>query len=573
MRINVTAFSGRRFLASALLMLVAAEASAQSSRDTAAARAIALTPASTFVVMNPAMLGNRVRGELDYTYAHKPFWRTSGIGLNVGNFRIQAGRGAFAFPPKEDEYFVGLDYAGTLLEKELFPHLAFVVGADASLGYGAEKFRAGFGYVAETTGGFISTALRAEAGPVTIIPYFAPGFFRARYTRVTEDVLTGKTGKRITQGGGVRIQFFDHLSAEFGVRKTRIGEAVPRYGMSIGASALPLPQGVPSNVTNVRIEMDNDYFAFRTPPQRRPDEDYTNGLRLSFDRTEPIDALAFLTRHAAPCAADARVKRCSRARLELGQEIYTPVDDSFLNRQFDRRYAGWLYGSYSGHLLTDREDRSVTIAAGVVGPQSLAKTVQTGFHALFPWYHHPNGWADQLAFEPGVIASSTRRYIVGGTRYSDYLQLIPEWRVSAGNVLTGASVKTTARIGYNVPAPWSVVTSRAKTFGAYAFAGAREDLVLHNIFLDGNTSRHNSPVKRVPWVWQQETGFGFKAGFFTAEYRLARREREYRVARVPEFDIAVSNQPVPAGVPIVPIIDVPSSHPFGTLSVTIDRSF
>ena len=133
----------RHAVISALLMLGAAQASAQSSRDTAAARAIALTPASTFVVMNPAMFGNRVRGELDYTYAHKPFWRTSGIGLNVGNFRVQAGRGAFAFPPKEDEYFVGIDYAGTLLEKNLFPHLAFVVGADASLGYGAEKFRAG----------------------------------------------------------------------------------------------------------------------------------------------------------------------------------------------------------------------------------------------------------------------------------------------------------------------------------------------------------------------------------------------------------------------------------------------
>lgn len=549
-------------------------ARAQTPRDTAAARAIALTPASTFVVMNPAIFGNHVRAELSYTFAHKPFWRTSGIGLNVGNFRIQAGRGSFAFPPKEDEYFVGLDYAQPLVDKELLPHLNFVLGADASLGYGAEKFRAGYGYVAETTGGFISAALRAEAGPLTVIPYFAPGFFRARYTRVAEELLAGKTGKRLTQGGGVRVQLANRFNVEFAVRKTRIGDAVPRYGMSVGATALPLPPSALSNVRNLRIEMDNDYFAFRIPPQQRPDDDYTNGLRVSFDRSEPLRSLAFLTRHVEACGLRTGGPRCSRARIEIGQEIYTPLDDSFLNREFDRRYAGWLYGSYSGHVLDDREDRSLTVTTGVVGPQSLAKGVQTGFHALFPWYHHPNGWETQLAFEPGVVISAAHRYLVGGkTPRADWLQLIPEWKLSVGNVLTGATAKATARVGYHVPSPWDARAPRS-TFGAFVFAAEREDLVVRNIFLDGNTFRHNSPVKHEPWVRQQETGFGLKIAFVTAEYRLAKRQREYRVRSVSEEEIAVYAPPgTPSGNGFRPAIDVPGSHAFGTLSVTIDRSF
>lgn len=566
-----------RFALSPAILLafaVSTAAIAQTPRDTAAARAIALTPASTFVVMNPAIFGNHVRAELSYTYAHKPFWRTSGIGLNVGDFRIQAGRGSFALGQREDEYFVGVDYARSLVEKTLVPRIDFVLGADASLGYGARKFAEGYGYVAETTGGFLSAALRAQAGPLTIIPYFAPGFFRARYTRVADDVLSGSTGTRITQGGGVRIQLLDRLNVEFGVRKTRIGDAVPRYGMSVGATALALPDGVASSVRNLRVEMDNDYFTFQTPPDQRPDEDYTNGLRLSFDRSEPLHSLAWLTRRAAPCGEMASVSPCAAARVELGQEIYTPLGDSYSNAHYDRRYAGWLYGSYSGHVVSDLQDRSFTLVAGVVGPQSLAKSVQTGFHALFPWYHHPNGWESQIAFEPGVIVSVGTRYLVRDQTVSTkYVQLIPEWKVSVGNVLSGASAKTSLRAGYNVPAPWRTSSSRARGFGAYALAAAREDLVLHNIFLDGNTFRHNSPVKRVPWVWQYETGIGLRAGVFTAEYRDARRDREYRVARVPAVDIAVIGAPLPPGVPLVPVIDVPRSHPIGTLSVTIDRAF
>ena len=559
----------------AAVALAGAPAGAQAARDTAAALGIALTPASTFVVMNPAIFGNKVRAEVDYTYAHKPFWRTSGVGLNVGNFRIQAGRGSFAFPPKEDEYFVGLDYAGALLRRPLLPHLELVIGADASLGYGAEKFSEGYGYVAETTGGFVSAALRAQAGPLAIIPYFAPGFFRARYTRVAEDLLLGKTGTRFTQGGGVRVQLAEHMNVEFAVRKTRIGEAVPRYGMSIGAAALPLPRGVSSNVRNLRVELDNDYFTFKTPPVQRPDEDYTNGLRVSFDRSEPWRPLALLTRRLESCGTT-ELARCARARLEVGQEIYTPVQDSQLNRDFDRRYAGWLYGSYTGHVLTDTEDESFSLAAGVVGPQSLAKSVQTGFHALFPWYHHANGWDEQLAFEPGIIASAAHRYLIRGdlAPWADYAQLIPEWRVSAGNVLTGASAKVSGRLGYRVPAPWSTGTQARSRFGAYVFVAEREDLVLHNIFLDGNTFRHNSPVKRAPWVWQHETGAAFKAGFITAEYRLAKREREYRVQRVPDVVYTRRGPTVTARtVGMVPVIEVPGQHPVGTISVTIDRSF
>lgn len=573
-RSRVKSVSAPAALAGAVLLLTCSAAvAAQSARDTAAAQALALTPASTFVVMNPVIFGDSVRAAMNFDYAHKPQWRTSGFALNVGAFRAQVGRGHFAYSPFEDEYFVGLDYASALLDKPLIPHLNFVLGADASVGYGAVNSGGGRGTVAETTGGFIAAAVRARLGSLTIIPYFAPGFFIGRYTLVGNGFLSGMTGKRITQGGGVRFELADKLNVDFGVRKTRIGDAIPRYGMSVGLTALPFSQGTSSNVRNLRFEMDNDFFTFRIPPRRRPDEDYTNGLFVSFDRSEPIRALSILTSHRAVCGDQPHAPACALARIEIGQEIYTPIDDSFLNLKFDRPYAGWLYGSYSGHLLTDREDRSITLAIGAIGPPSFAENVQKGFHALFPWYRHPNGWGSQLRFEPGILASMTRRYLIGGSgTRSEYLQVIPEWKISLGNVLTGGSAGALARIGYDVPQPWNSSSSRHPRFGAYAFAGIREDLVLHDIFLDGNTFRGHAQVIRTPWVWQRQAGAGLRIGYVTAEYRAVLRQREYRVRNI---DLCLATGcPAPSTLPTIPsTLDIPKSHPYGTLSITIDRSF
>jgi lipid A 3-O-deacylase len=546
---------------------------AQSAGDSAAGHAIALTPASTFVAMNPAMLGDVVRTAIGYNYAHKPGWRTSGVALNIRDFRIQVGSGHFGVAPRESEYFVGLDFARALVSAPVISRVKFILGADVSAGYGAIEFQPGNGAVGQTMGGFISAALRARFGDLTIIPFFAPGFFLGKYTQVDDGFLSSQSGRRLTQGGGVRVEVADRLNIEFGVRKTRIGDAVPRYGMAIDVSELPLPRGAQSNIRNLRLEMDNDFLIFGIPPQRRPDDDYTNGLRVSFDRSEPLKALAALTSFRPACGDRQGPAACAVARIEIGQEIYTPTGDSFFNLKFDRPYAGWLYGSYSGSLLTNRDDRSITLTAGVIGPQSFAEKVQTAFHALFPWYRHPSGWGSQLKFEPGIVASLTHRYLAGGSGpLAEYVQVIPEWKISIGNVLTGGSAGARARIGYKIPAPWSLSAARGSRIGAYAFAGFREDLVLHDIFLDGNTFRGHAQVHRVPWVWQRETGAGVRVGFVTAEYRAVLRQREYRVGN---FDpCSVFACATLSALPIIaPILDIPKSHPYGTLSITIDKSF
>ncbi len=544
-------------------------ACAQSVGDTAAASAIALTPASTFVTMNPAIFGEPTRSALAFNLAHKPSWRTYGGSVNIGAFRLTLGTSEFESPFRERHFFVGGDYARRLLDVRLLAPLHFLVGGDVSFGYGARDFGRAQGVVAKTAGVFLAEALRFSWKRSSISPYFAPGVFWGRYTRVYGDDQSGKAGWRMTQGGGLHAELADGLGFEMAVRKTRIGEAIPRYGFGVWYRAAPLPVSVPSEVRNLKVEMDNDFYAFWIPPNRRPDEDYTNGLRVSFDRTHAFRGFGFLARDPA-CSNARNAAPCTITRIEIGQEIYTPQVDSLHYLNHDRPYAGWLYATYKAPRVTRDGESTISLSVGVVGPPSMADKVQKAFHALFPWYHRNTGWDRQLKFEPGVIAGfSQRRLLLLDLLPSEVVQVVPEWTLAAGNVRDAATAGLGIRLGYHVPHPWLDSGEQSSWWSIYLSGKAREDLVLHNIFLDGNTFDSHSQVKRNPFVNQRETGAGLRIGLVTAEYRAVIRQREYTSRERGDLACPIGYD---ACVPPSPI-RIPASHPYGTLSVSLAKAF
>jgi lipid A 3-O-deacylase len=293
---------------------------------------------------------------------------------------------------------------------------------------------------------------------------------------------------------------------------------------------LATPQaGAAQAVAAVGVQLDNDLLSFWLPPQQRSDANYTNGLRLTLDVNRAPWWGRRFARHAAPCAPDTSTPTCLTTGFVLGQHIYTPVRDSVYPIPGERPYAGWLYMGVSARAVGRKGVESVTVQLGVVGPPSLAGTVQTALHSSRSDLSRPLGWQHQLAFEPGLLVSYSRSRILleGQALGVRVFELVPHWGATAGNVLTGAHGGITLRLGYNVPGPPGWPGHRDGGLALYTLGGLRENLVLRNLFLDGSTFRASPRVEKLPFVAEWEFGGGIQFRGFLLEYRARNSTREY----------------------------------------------
>jgi hypothetical protein len=87
----------------------------------------------------------------------------------------------------------------------------------------------------------------------------------------------------------------------------------------------------------------------------------------------------------------------------------------------------------------------------------------------------------------------------------------------------------TLRAGLNAEHPWKF--ENHGRIGAYVSLGAREDVVLHSLFLDGNTFRESPGVERIPYVWQKELGAGISMGSIAVDYQSIMRSQEFTTGR------------------------------------------
>jgi hypothetical protein len=104
-------------------------------------------------------------------------------------------------------------------------------------------------------------------------------------------------------------------------------------------------------------------------------------------------------------------------------------------------------------------------------------------------------------------------------------------RVELGNVRTSAALGASGVLG--------------RRAGPYARLGGRQEWVVRDIFLDGNTFRGRSTARKLPFVGEGEAAAGFRARRWSAEYRFVVRSREYRAQ--------------------------PEAHAYGSLVLTVAR--
>lgn len=308
----------------------------------------------------------------------------------------------------------------------------------------------------------------------------------------------------------------------------------------------------------IRIIEENDLFNWFT---QQTDRYYTQGLRgewLSSSRKSDAHFLPGITHEdwcSLVCGRGARQGSVNTG-YAIGQSMYTPADVTIAAPQpNDRPWAGLLYGSRIARISYEdpsfdaqRQDR-IEVSLGIVGPASLAKDIQIGWHDL--WGFGPlNGWDNQLRNEPVLQLryETALRWPRTGGRNADAVARV---RANLGNALTSLEADATVRIGWNLtgfgvsqnplaPPPAAFATTgqanalrgagwRA-SFNLFLRAGIKA--VAHNILLDGNSfARNDIRIERTPFVPELAAGVEVGLAGFRVSFQFIHRGSEFETRR------------------------------------------
>ncbi len=280
----------------------------------------------------------------------------------------------------------------------------------------------------------------------------------------------------------------------------------------------------------VSFVFENDLFA-------GTDSNYTNGFRAAWLSSE--ENTPYWARWAAnllPLSNEGH----KRIGIAIGQNIYTPrnLNTSALIVD-DRPYAGWLYGSVG--IVSDKGDRldNAQLTLGMVGPASGARETQKFVHSTILG-DDPQGWDNQLENEFGVILTLERKWRalyemdVGGFG----ADITPHIATNLGNIHTDASIGTTVRVGFDLPADYGPPRIRpslpgsdffvpTEDLGGYLFAGVEGRAVGRNIFLDGNTFESSHHVDKENFIGSLQAGVAMTWGNNRLSYTHVLMTKEF----------------------------------------------
>ncbi len=221
------------------------------------------------------------------------------------------------------------------------------------------------------------------------------------------------------------------------------------------AQSLPSAAGENAAPRTLTLRIDNDAFDFWRFPYNRPDEEYSSGVKISYDGGDAAAWAHHLFGGRSACTYGAQ--NCRTSRWELGQDIYTAerTPDDPKPPAGSRPSAGWLYLTNGAQRLDPDRFDELSITLGVTGQPSLGEFMQKFVHSIAPAYNRPVDWSNQVGFEPGVIVRYEQRrraMLVDGTAFG--WDFIPRFGASVGNVSTEGDVGFQTRLGWALPHPW-----------------------------------------------------------------------------------------------------------------------
>ncbi|MGB9893653.1 MAG: lipid A deacylase LpxR family protein [Candidatus Saccharicenans sp.] len=261
------------------------------------------------------------------------------------------------------------------------------------------------------------------------------------------------------------------------------------------------------------------------------DDGYTNGVQLmwvspALEDNNQSSFLHFLRqlnlKFLGPVKAASRLnpkidEEERRASLSLIQAMFTP--DCLTEKELipdDRPYAGLLYASLGLVKLSQRKQDSIGFSAGVVGPWSLAGTIQRWLHKTYGWTY-PEGWENQLKNEPILEIWFSRLWTLISPRVPSHglkTMIKAGTGGQVGNLMTAVQAVLDIKLGLNLKpqmetftsAPFfnQLLTDRASRTSVYAFLRLEGRAVARNLLLEGNTFQ-SSPKVEINHLYGQLT--------------------------------------------------------------------
>lgn len=320
------------------------------------------------------------------------------------------------------------------------------------------------------------------------------------------------------------------------------------YGLMIFGHNVPAagPSYDPRDAATFTVLFENDLFGNR-------DQNYTSGIQLNWmspDLTEYRDSdqlpdWAVPLVESLPLINEPGLQR--NIGFGVGQKIFTPEDTERADLiTDDQPYAGWLYVSAAFHNKDQYDLDTFEIQLGVVGPAALGQETQNFVHDLRD-IPNARGWDNQLDNEPGIIliAEHKDRLLQQDLWKRFGYDIISFYGGGAGNVHTYAGAGVEARVGWNVPVDFGSTRirpggdtnapvdssdprfSEASPISLHAFAGITGNLVLRNIFLDGNTFSDSHSVDKRLLVGDLAVGVSLVYRRLKLSYTQVFRTREF----------------------------------------------
>jgi len=222
--------------------------------------------------------------------------------------------------------------------------------------------------------------------------------------------------------------------------------------------------------------------------------------------------------------------------IAYANQMYNPSDiNETALIEDDRPYAGYSYIEVGLHQSTKNNLDSLTVELGVIGPSSGMESLQNSIHDKID-ANHANGWDNQLKDEYIFQLNYMHKW---RQVYDDIANLnsvlVPYLGAELGNKSTKISAGALYRIGLNIPSDYgvnsmnegsfssvpthskSIVNSSSK-WSIYLNLSGGANLVLRDIFLDGNTFKDSHSVDKNTLNAYVMTGITFKYKHFLLDF-------------------------------------------------------